>query len=502
LANLGIGPKGEKMLYRAIIFLIFSFFVFPEQNIKSDFIVDDQFDKKIEQMMNYWQIPGVAIGIIHKDQILKKCYGVRSIDLPDRIDQNTVFGIASLSKTFLAALIAQCVEQGLLDWNDTISKHLPDFQVQDTYATRHLTIKDILSHRAGFERADFVWVLGDYTQEQLMDQLRALKIKNSFRSCSIYNNLLWLFLVKILQKVTGLSWSELLQKDILTPLEMNTTYPDNKALVSIENKASTHAIINGTAAVHERLNWDHMPCASMNSSLDDMLKWLQFSMSYDPYFKILKPETLQELHRAHGLDCEDALPNSSFASWGLGWVTCIYKGKRIVYMEGAGGGIASSIVFIPEDQFGFVFLTNANMSTYDGMNMTILDHYLGGNIDWYQYCVDKDTQESVHDFHQPNIKNTVPTLQLEEYAGVYENDLYGIFEVRLINGQLVVQSPTLKGDLRHWQNDTFLMSISPYFYQKPFFMFQINPLGNVEALLIEPYAYWNDIQEKIWCTKK
>ncbi len=481
--------------------LIFFLFALIQEDLKSSFVCDEKFDKKIEQMMNYWQIPGVAIGIIHKDQIIKKCYGVRSIDLPDLIDKDTVFGIASISKTFLATLVAQCIQQGLLDWNDPISKHLPDFQVQDPYATRYLTIKDILSHRAGFERADFVWVLGDYSSEELMDQLRGLKIKNSFRSCSVYNNLLWLFLVKILQKVTGFSWSELLQKDILNPLNMQATYADNKALVGIENKVSTHAIINGLAAVHERLNWDHMPCASMNSNLDDMLQWLKFNMSYNPDSIVLKPEILQELHRAHALDCEDAFPNSSFPSWGLGWVTCIYKGKRIVYMEGAGGGIASSIVFIPEDQFGFIWLTNANMSSYDAMNMTILDHYLGGNTDWYQYCVDQDTQESQDDFNEPKIKNTIPTLPLDEYTGMYKNDLYGTFEIKLVNGELIVESHTFKGDLTHWQNDTFLMSISPYFYQKIFLMFQINPLGKIDSLIIEPHAYWSKEQEKILCTK-
>jgi CubicO group peptidase (beta-lactamase class C family) len=498
-----------KRLYFILVFFIVKIYSldhkYEEQDFGQSYLIAEygkEFDKKIEQMMHYWQIPGVAIGIIYKDQIIKKCYGTRSIDLPDLIDKDTVFGIASISKTFLATLVAQCVQQGLLDWNDTISKHLPYFQVQDLYATRYLTIKDILSHSAGFERADFVWVLGDYSSEELIDQLRGLKIKNSFRSCSVYNNLLWLFLVKILQKVTGLSWSELLQKDILNPLGMQATYADNKPLFGIENKASTHAIINGVAVVHDRLNWDHMPCASMNSNLDNMLKWLKFNMLYNPDFIILKSETLQELHRAHTLDCEEAFPESSFGSWGLGWVTCIYKGKRIVYMEGAGGGIASSIVFIPEDQFGFVFLTNGNMSTYDGMNMTILDHYLGGKeTDWYEYCINKDTQESLDDFNEPKIKNTIPTLSLDEYTGIYKNDLYGTFEIKLIDNQIIVESHTLKGDLIHWQNDTFLMSISPYFYQKIFLMFQINPLGKVDSLIIEPYAYWSKEQEKILCIK-
>ena len=62
------------MFYLVINFLIFLFIAFVQQDLKSDFLLDEKFDQKIEQMMNYWQIPGVAIGIIHKDQIIKKCY--------------------------------------------------------------------------------------------------------------------------------------------------------------------------------------------------------------------------------------------------------------------------------------------------------------------------------------------------------------------------------------------------------------------------------------------
>jgi CubicO group peptidase (beta-lactamase class C family) len=116
------------------------------------------FDDYVNKALKDWEVPGVAIAIIKNDSVLyAKGYGVRKLGDPAAVNEKTLFAIGSASKAFTAAAIAMLVDEGKVKWDDPVTKHLPGFQLFDPYATRELSVRDILSHRSGLERGDLLW---------------------------------------------------------------------------------------------------------------------------------------------------------------------------------------------------------------------------------------------------------------------------------------------------------------------------------------------------------
>ncbi|HSG49093.1 MAG TPA: serine hydrolase domain-containing protein, partial [Longimicrobiales bacterium] len=97
-----------------------------------------------------WPIPGFSVAVVKDGRIvLEKGYGVRDLRMPEPVDENTLYAIASNSKAFTAAALAQQVDSGMLSWDDRVIDHLPWFRVYDDYVTQEMRIRDLVSHRAG-----------------------------------------------------------------------------------------------------------------------------------------------------------------------------------------------------------------------------------------------------------------------------------------------------------------------------------------------------------------
>jgi CubicO group peptidase (beta-lactamase class C family) len=102
-------------------------------------------------------LPGVAIAVVRNDSVvLLRGYGVRTLGHPEPVDARTLFAIGSSSKAFTATAVAMLVDQGLLKWDDPATQYLPGFQLYDPYATRELTVRDLLTHRSGLAASDLM----------------------------------------------------------------------------------------------------------------------------------------------------------------------------------------------------------------------------------------------------------------------------------------------------------------------------------------------------------
>src|SRR5512132_4262340 len=127
------------------------------------------FDDYVNKAIRDWQVPGVAIASVKDDKIvLAKGYGVKKLGDPAPVDERTLFAIGSSSKAFTAAAIAMLVDEGKLKWNDPATKYLPGFEMYDPYVTRELTIRDMLTHRSGLERGDFLWYGTDNNRDEIL----------------------------------------------------------------------------------------------------------------------------------------------------------------------------------------------------------------------------------------------------------------------------------------------------------------------------------------------
>ena len=152
-------------LYSFFYLLVFLFVsTIPAQNSK----IKD-LDEYITKAAKDWQMPGVAVAIVKNDSVIfSKGYGVRDLEKGGTVDENTLFVIASCSKAFTTAALAMLVDQGKISWDDPVTKYLKDFQMYDSWVTKEMTIRDLITHRSGLETfsGDMLWLGSDYEPER------------------------------------------------------------------------------------------------------------------------------------------------------------------------------------------------------------------------------------------------------------------------------------------------------------------------------------------------
>ena len=200
------------------------------------------FDDYVNKALREWEVPGLAIAIVKDDRIvLAKGYGVRKLGDPAPVNERTLFAIGSSSKAFTAAAIAMLVDEGKLKWDDPVTKYLPGFELYDPYVTRELTVRDLLSHRSGLERGDFLWYGTEYDRDEILRRTRYLKPTWSLRSTFGYQNLMFLAAGQLIARVSGKSWDEFIRQRIFVPLSMTASNTSIRDLKNSDNVSSLTA---------------------------------------------------------------------------------------------------------------------------------------------------------------------------------------------------------------------------------------------------------------------
>src|SRR5690554_7896372 len=136
--------------YHITLFVVVSFFfssLFAQESLP------ENFDEWVETSRQDWKIPGMAVGIVKDGEVIyAKGFGEKQLGGGEAVDANTIFSIASVSKNITAAALGILVDEGKIDWDDKITKHIPWFQLKETWVTSELTIRDALTHRVGLGR--------------------------------------------------------------------------------------------------------------------------------------------------------------------------------------------------------------------------------------------------------------------------------------------------------------------------------------------------------------
>ena len=131
------------------------------------------FDRYVAQAARDWRVPGLAIAVVKGDSVvLARGYGVLDLTKPAPVTEHTRFAIGSTTKAMTSAALGMLVDEGKLRWDDRVIDHLPEFRLYDPYATRELTVRDLLLHRSGLPATDLLWVRADLTLAEMMRRLR------------------------------------------------------------------------------------------------------------------------------------------------------------------------------------------------------------------------------------------------------------------------------------------------------------------------------------------
>ncbi len=497
-----------RRLSRAILALCVLALSFP-LNAPAQSVDWDRIDAGIEAMLADWTTPGVAVAVVQGDSIVfARGYGVRRLGEPGRVGPETRFAVASNTKAFTAALLAQLQEQGELSGDDRVIDHLPDFRMHDPWITQEIQIQDLLTHRNGLPTfgGDHLWIGQNLPRAEVVRRIRWLEPAGSFRASFHYQNLMYLVAGQVAAAAAGQNWDLLMQERILGPLGMTGSSTTLAALEGIEDVASAHETVDGELMPVE---YDDVrgvaPAAALNSNVLDMSQWMRANLNGGEVdgtriFSERAARAMQAVQYPLGVSpWNEANLGQRFSGYGFGWFIGEYRGRKVVTHSGGLTGMISLQTLLPEEGIGIVVLTNyAPSAPTRAITYTILDALLGEPArDWnsvYRGFVEQGEQRRARaeeELQASRIPDTTPSLPLESYVGSYEDELSGPAQVRVEDGHLVFDyNPRHLGDLEHWNHDVFRVHWRhPIFDMQPmtFLQFELDRDGAVESLTVTFY---------------
>ncbi len=486
-----------------LLFLVFPIFVFAQS-------LDDklkEIDAYAEKTRQDWNVPGIAVAIVKDDKVIfAKGYGVRELGKTEKVDENTLFAIASNSKAFTTASLAILIDEKKLSWDDKVIKYLPEFELYNPYVTSELTIRDLVSHRSGLDTfsGDLLWYETTYSADEILRRVHFLKPKSSFRSQFGYQNLMFIAAGKVIERVSGKTWSQFVTERILTPLGMSRTTTSVKSLK--DNYSMPHNESGGKLRVLHLGNVDGASAAAgLNSSVADIAKWLRLQLGRGKFEgkQIFSEPRAGEIWSANTIlgtnpfPVKDA-PTRLFSAVGLGWFLNDYRGRKVVSHGGGLDGMISQTAMMPEENLGLVVLTNSETGVNTIVQNKIFDVFLDApKRDWSAERLERAKQTKIKQAEEDaklvaaRVANTKLSLSLKDYAGNYVDQLYGDATVAEENGKLVlrfVQSPNFVADLEHWHYDTFQIKWRPsvaYNFPRGFATFTIDKMGKTDEMKID-----------------
>lgn len=401
-------------------------------------------DRMIGTALETFHIPGIAVGIIIDGKVaLTKGYGLRDQTAGLPVTENTLFAIASCTKAFTAHVIGQLVDEGKIDWDDPVIKYIPEFRLKDEYATRHITIRDLITHQSGLPRHDLFWYNSTLSRDELMSRLHHLDFTTDLRGKFQYNNLMYMVAGVVIERITGGTWEEAVRTRIFVPLGMNRS---NFSIADSQKSGDfslPYREKNGSIQVIPFSDLTTIgPAISINSSVSDMVKWVELQLSNGG--GLLKKETLEAMHTPQAAFREFSKNAPDCFGYGLGWCTCIHEGHYLIAHPGGIDGFISSTSFLPKEKIGVVVLTNSDSSGMftDRLANAILDHILGIQKDDWMLKL----QES---------NDKAKTYPLSDYTGEFTHPGYGTIRIHKEEDHLVVSYSTLSISLTYTCDDHF-----------------------------------------------
>jgi CubicO group peptidase (beta-lactamase class C family) len=463
------------------------------------------FDEYVTRSMAAWRIPGLAVAVVHADSVvLARGYGVRTLGKPEPVDENTLFAIGSATKAFTATLVAMLVDQGKVKWDDPATKYLPGFQLYDPYATRELTVRDLLTHRSGLTAADLMLFDPRYTRDSILYRARYVKPTYSFRAHFGYSNIMYLAAGQLTARLLGGTWDDAVRERIFTPLGMTASNTSVALLDRLPNVATPHDEIDDTVRAVPYFNLDAgAPAGAINSNVRDMAQWVRFQLaggkvrgkpllSAAAFQETHTPQTIVPLEGFWDLSAQDA----HLLTYGMGWYLHDYHGRLIVQHGGNIDGMTALVALMPEEQTGLVVLSNLDQNdlTY-ALMYRVFDAYTKRSPkDWSASMLKADREleaqarQETKTREATRVAGTKPSLPLARYAGTYSDTLDGDASVRREGEGLVFQYGTLVADLAHWQYDTFQAIWRQRRLGKAYVTFVLGPDGKVAEMRVADLA--------------
>lgn len=460
-----------------------------------------------EQARSDWGVPGLAVAVVQDGEVLlARGFGVRELAEgggAEPVDEHTLFAIGSTTKAMTAALLGQLVEAGELDWDDRVQEHLPSFRLHDPWVTREVTIRDLLTHRAGLGNADLLWYGADRSREEILAKLALVEPAYSFRGGYVYQNLMYAAAGEVAAQVAGAAWEELVDRRLFEPLGMERTAPTLAIARTRENVASPHHRIDDEIRVIENEPVDPVaPAGSVWSSVDELSRWVRMLLAEGRWQgeTVLEEETVGELfHPQTVLRRGDFYPTARLTephriTYGLGWFQQDYRGRTVHFHTGSIDGMSAIVGLVPDAELGVVVLANLDHAELrHALLWRAVDRFTGveDGRDWSAELrelyrgMEEEAEAREAEVLAERVEGTEPSLPLSRYAGSYAHPLYDTVEVREEDGGLLLLAGARRtARLEHWHHDTFRAHWDREWQGSTLLTFTLDAAGDPERLRV------------------
>jgi CubicO group peptidase (beta-lactamase class C family) len=484
-------------LYRYVIFFlaVVACIIAPRSEAKEIRDVLTELEAYADGQMKEQKVPGMAIAIVKDDQIIyAKGFGVKKYGFADPVDENTVFEIGSNSKAFGTAVAGMLVDEGEMNWTDKVTNHLSDFKMHESWVTKEFEIEDLMCHRSGMPgySLDGMWTLG-YPVEDVMKALRYVEPVTSFRTSFAYQNILYIWLGKLIETKTGSPWSTVVRDRIFTPLGMTQTAAGQTDTSIWSNIAVGHLKLEDGTPWPQPSDWRYSqwlmrvgPAGDIRSNVFDMVKWIRLHLGNGTFEgnTLLKADTMQYIHSPRTL-FESTGSASSLYAMGI-----VYEGRSpypYLWHTGSTHVMKSLVGFIPGVNIGMVVLTNSvGHTVHKDMFTKFYELYFDlppSGVSSPLTLLDRKPEKTMR---APAGSSIEQATSISRYVGVYKNRAYGKAVVKKEGSSLVLflGPEMIEGLLTRYSGDTFVWAISDWPGTEMDVTFVANSSGQVRSLVI------------------
>lgn len=417
------------------------------------------------------EVTGLSAVIVNgNDVAFTYVYGTRAPKDETPITPATPFYIASSTKPFTAMGIVILAEDGKLNIDDPVSKHLPQFKLRDPDLTAKITLRDLMSHRYGINSSPIVWLdayTGQITDEKFFELLETASVNGSFA----YTNLHFTILGRVIESVSGKPWQQFLEERIFIPAGMKHMTASASRLYG-EFNGALPAVYNANGRELSPFPKDDSvmhAAGGMGSSADDLARWIMLNMNGGAIedTRIISEASTREMQKVQ-VTIPDPPRGAERTAVGLGWMLGEYGGAKTVHHHGGYIGASARILFFPEKKWGIAVLNN-DTGPASALPDVIMDDFsdlVTGTkreddlpkliADGKKWREERKQREMIvpSDNHVKNLSKPI-----ERYAGIYESDIHGTLEIQAEGDRLKAEIGNLKLGLQNDGTDQFKANV-------------------------------------------
>ncbi len=478
-----------------------------------------EIDSLVQKTMKTFDVPGIAVAVLKDGKIYhKNTYGVRSIKTGAKVDENTLFGVASNTKAFTTAALAQLVDQGKMSWDTKVTDIIPEFKLYDAYVTNEFTVRDLITHRSGLGLgAGDLMVFpasNTTTKDEMIHNLRYLKPVSSFRSKYDYDNLLYIVAGEIVARVSGKPYDDYIIENFFKPLSMNRSKLSIPEIEADQNRIDGHAPVNGkletTVATFTQIA---TPAAGIYTSINDLSKWVQAQLDNGKYGPKLQDSLFSEKAHREMWTPQTIVRsgrgpyNTHFTAYGLGWFLSDVNGYFQATHTGGLLGIVSQVTIIPELDLGIIVLTNQQSgAAFTAITNSIKDAYFGIKgkdriRDYNERRLAGEKKEdsinnAVDNAIKAQIKSKTPKPKQEDFIGEYKDPWFGKVAISKQNDKLhfkAAKISDLTGTMTFYKGTTYVVRWNDASLKADAFVtFSLNTEGKANGFTMSPISPLTD----------